>query len=190
MAARYVTIGSMVNMHIFDDTGPSAYAFDTDGQMFVGTAPTLGDEVLRLDDVGVLAGDVFGPAASTDNALVKFHLATGKIIQNSGAILDDNNVLNLAGLGPNLVTKTNDYTATVNDTTILIDGSANTVTLTLPTAVGINRRIYNIKCIDDTFLCDVATDGSEEIDEDSSNFSLAQHEVITIQSDNANWWII
>lgn len=35
-------------------------------------------------------GDVFGPASSTDNALARFDLATGKIIQNSNWILDDN----------------------------------------------------------------------------------------------------
>ena len=42
-------------------------------------------------------GDVVGPGSSTDNALVKFDLASGKVIQNSGAILDDSN--NLSGLG-------------------------------------------------------------------------------------------
>ena len=38
-------------------------------------------------------GDVVGPGASTDNALARFNLATGKLIQNSGAILDDLNSL-------------------------------------------------------------------------------------------------
>lgn len=34
-------------------------------------------------------GDVTGPASSTDNALARFHLATGKIVQNSAVILGD-----------------------------------------------------------------------------------------------------
>jgi hypothetical protein len=34
-------------------------------------------------------GDVVGPGAATDNAFARFHLATGKIIQNSVAICDD-----------------------------------------------------------------------------------------------------
>ena len=42
------------------------------------------------------AGDVVGPGASTDNALARFHLATGKIIQNSNAILNDAGLLFLA----------------------------------------------------------------------------------------------
>lgn len=35
------------------------------------------------------AGDVQGPASSTDNAIARFDLATGKIIQNSSATIDD-----------------------------------------------------------------------------------------------------
>ena len=43
--------------------------------------------------LGAGAGDVVGPGASTDNALARFHLATGKIIQNSNAILTDAGML-------------------------------------------------------------------------------------------------
>lgn len=35
------------------------------------------------------AGDVQGPASSTDNAIARFDLSTGKIIQNSSATIDD-----------------------------------------------------------------------------------------------------
>lgn len=42
-------------------------------------------------------GDVVGPASSTDNALVRFDLATGKLIQNSNAILTDGGDLELVG---------------------------------------------------------------------------------------------
>lgn len=38
-------------------------------------------------------GDVVGPASATDNALARFDLTTGKIVQNSLAILDDVGVL-------------------------------------------------------------------------------------------------
>jgi len=37
------------------------------------------------------SGDVVGPASSTDNALARYNLATGKLIQNSGVFLDDSN---------------------------------------------------------------------------------------------------
>ena len=39
---------------------------------------------------GVGSGDVIGPAGATDNAIVRFNTATGKLIQNSAATLDDN----------------------------------------------------------------------------------------------------
>lgn len=43
---------------------------------------------------GVVAGgDVVGPASSTDNAIARFNLATGKLIQNSTVLLDDNGKL-------------------------------------------------------------------------------------------------
>ena len=46
--------------------------------------------------LGAGGGDVVGPGASTDNALARFHLVTGKIIQNSNAILNDTGLLFLA----------------------------------------------------------------------------------------------
>jgi len=44
------------------------------------------------------AGDVVGPASSTDNALVRFDGSTGKLIQNSTAILTDAGALDVANL--------------------------------------------------------------------------------------------
>lgn len=41
-------------------------------------------------------GDVMGPASSTDNAIARYDGVTGKIIQNSNAILDDTGLLTLA----------------------------------------------------------------------------------------------
>lgn len=41
------------------------------------------------------SGDVVGPASATDNNLVRFDGTTGKLIQDSGATLDDNGVLTL-----------------------------------------------------------------------------------------------
>lgn len=45
------------------------------------------------------AGDVIGPASSTDNALVRFNGTTGKSVQNSSATIDDNGNLSLATTG-------------------------------------------------------------------------------------------
>lgn len=59
------------------------------------------------------AGDVVGPASSTDNALVRFDGTTGKLIQNSTAILTDAGALDVANV-------TTDY--------LQIDTAASTAT--------------------------------------------------------------
>ena len=41
----------------------------------------------------VSGGDVVGPASATDNAIARYNLTTGKLIQNSTVLLDDNGKL-------------------------------------------------------------------------------------------------
>lgn len=43
------------------------------------------------------SGDVVGPAGASDNAIARFDTATGKLVQNSGVIVDDSN--NISGIG-------------------------------------------------------------------------------------------
>lgn len=64
--------------------------------------------------VSTSTGDVTGPGASTDNAIARFDGATGKIIQNSGVIIDDTN--NITGV--NNLTVTGDLTVNGTTTTI------------------------------------------------------------------------
>ena len=74
--------------------------------------------------------------------------------------------------------------------TILCDGTSNTVTINLPTASGITGRIYVIKAINIDNAVTVSPNGSEEIDGSNSDITLALMEIITVQSDGSNWWII
>jgi hypothetical protein len=66
----------------------TAYAFTaagTTGQILTattGSAPTWAAPATN--------GDVVGPASATDNAVARFDLTTGKLIQNSTVIIDDN----------------------------------------------------------------------------------------------------
>lgn len=46
-------------------------------------------DTLTIASSGSGTGDVVGPSSSTDNAIARFDLATGKLIQNSTAILSD-----------------------------------------------------------------------------------------------------
>ena len=53
-----------------------------------GVSVSLVSDVIEISTSGT-AGDVVGPASATDNALARFDTATGKLIQNSVALLDD-----------------------------------------------------------------------------------------------------
>ena len=59
------------------------------GQIGIGSVPTLDPHVLRLVDVSVIVGDVVGPATSTDEAIARFDGATGKLLQDSNVLIND-----------------------------------------------------------------------------------------------------
>jgi hypothetical protein len=58
----------------------------TDGKLFY---KDNGGSVQVLATKAGASGDVVGPASSTDNALVRFDATTGKLVQNSVAVLSD-----------------------------------------------------------------------------------------------------
>lgn len=49
-------------------------------------------------------GDVVGPASATDNAIVRFDATTGKLVQDSGVTIDDNNNIVLPTTAPSVTT--------------------------------------------------------------------------------------
>lgn len=63
------------------------------------------NQFLKTDGSGVLSwanpagsGDVVGPSGATDNAVVRFNGTSGTSIQNSGVIIDDDDILTAAGI--------------------------------------------------------------------------------------------
>lgn len=93
MALRQIRLGPMDNIYQYDD-GEFSEAIETDQPIKAGT-PIAGDDVLRLNDVGVSAGDIIGPGASTDEAIARFNGVTGKLIQNSLVTISDTGSLSL-----------------------------------------------------------------------------------------------
>ncbi len=67
---------------------------------------------------------------------------------------------------------------------------AGTQTFTLPTAVGIAGRIYNLKKTGASGTTTLDGDGSETIDGSLTYVTTTQYESVTVQSDGANWHII
>jgi hypothetical protein len=79
------------------------------------------------------------------------------------------------------------YTAQAND--CVIDCTANTFTVTLPTAAGIQGQVYIIKN-SGTGVITVAAAGSEFIDGAATQVLPVQYESITMISTGSGWRII
>jgi hypothetical protein len=58
-------------------------------EITVGTGLSMSGTTLIATNVG----DVAGPASSTDNAIARFDLATGKLLQDSGVLISDANAI-------------------------------------------------------------------------------------------------
>jgi hypothetical protein len=90
-----------------------------------------------------------------------------------------------------VVSKTTNYTATAADEYILCDASGGAFTITLPTAVGINGKLFTIKKTDSSGnAVTVDGDGSETIDGALTKLISAPYDAMKIISDNANWHIV
>jgi hypothetical protein len=93
----------------------------------------------------------------------------------------------LGSFATGYVAKTANYTATISDYTI--NCTANTFTVTLPTAVGVTGRIYVVKNTG-TGVITIATTSSQTIDGATTQTLATQYASYTVQSDGANWIII
>ncbi len=100
----------------------------------------------------------------------------------------------ITGLVLSIETKFKDYFLDKNDVTIVLDGSRNAVTVTLPATTAAGRvpgRTYYIKAVNRTYITDIDPNGNS-IDGQTSNFVLSTDEVITVQFDDvvSIWRII
>lgn len=84
----------------------------------------------------------------------------------------------------NYTAQTATYTASATD--YFIDCTANTFTLSLPTAVGITGRVYVIKN-SGTGIITIDPNSTQTIDGATTYTLAVQYESISIISDGANW---
>ena len=90
-----------------------------------------------------------------------------------------------------LVTKTANYIIAGGDSVILCNATAGAFTVTLPTAVGREGKVYHTKKIDSSGnLVTVDGDGSETIDGGTTAALSVQYESIMLISDGSTWHII
>jgi len=164
-------------------TGPQFASGMLTGKTALGAQPDAADTFLLYDDTASILkkvtyanlipsthGDVSGPGSSTNNALVRFDEATGKIIQNSTALLTDAGTLTATAFsGPltgNVTGNASGTAATVTGATqASITSIANLVTVgTIGTGVWQGTAIANAyigTTIDATKLADGTVTNAE-----------------------------
>lgn len=89
-----VTISNLDSLAEGDDVW---LAVSKIGGTITGGVVIVSVEILYAATGGTGAGNVSNAGASTDNAIARFDLATGQVLQNSGVIVDDSN--NITGAG-------------------------------------------------------------------------------------------
>ncbi len=89
-----------------------------------------------------------------------------------------------------VITKTANYTISAADDVILGDATAGSITITLPTAVGIVKS-FTVKKVDSSAnTVTINTTGGQTIDGSASIVISVQNTSKTVVSDNANWQLI
>jgi hypothetical protein len=71
------------------------------------------------------AGNVVGPASSTDNAIARFDGTTGELLQNSGVLIDDSD--NVSGITSIIVDGATGNTLIVDTDTFVVDATNDRV---------------------------------------------------------------
>ena len=86
--------------------------------------------------------------------------------------------------------KTSDYTMTAADVYLTLDGTSNTVTLTLLAASSAGSgRVLFVKCLNVTNAVDIDGNGSETIDGQTGFTFTSANEVVKIVCNGTNWEI-
>ena len=105
VVATQVDVTAQGDLRLQDTTGGEYVALQAPGTLaasYTLTLPTddgTASQVLTTDGNGVLswttgaAGDVVGPATATDNAITRFDLTTGKLVQNSLVTVADDGAI-------------------------------------------------------------------------------------------------
>jgi len=151
----------------------------------------------------VAKGGGFGGAGF--NGAIKFSSADGSLpcgwdYASTGFIPGNDNELHLgtttrrwkdvntyAVLEP-VVTKTTNYTATLTDSIILVNGT--TLTMTLPTAVGNTSKTFTFEEIANSTGTITNSNGSQNINGSLSYSLSAQYKNVKVVSDGTQWWVI
>jgi len=168
-----ITVGTNGQVLVGSTGADPVFATITDGE---GIDTTLGAGTLQIDCED----------ATTSNKGVGSFNANDFAV-SSGAVSVSTNIST-----PDLTGNT--YTIAAGDRTVLIDDDdaqvSATVVVTLPAAASSADRIITIKKIGATYTVQIDGNGSETIDESTTQDIVVQYDSITVHCDSTKWWII
>lgn len=137
-------------------------------------------------------GDLSGPASATDNALARFDSTTGKLVQNSNAILTDAGALSLvAGVTAGVTTAAGNYTVVAADSTVIYTGTGGH-TITLVDAAANTGRFLFIKNNGSGAAITIDATGIGQLVPSTgaaNTVSLAANEFLILQAGNSKWQV-
>lgn len=178
---------------------PSSYQYNAIYDVGDGIHPSvLGNQVI-VDEFMRVMSPLLGPptAAGYVDFSKLVNLKELASYETQQTFLSDRNLVD-KGYVKSVITTgeiktiTGDITLTETDYTVLVDGTVGPViTITLPTAASVVRRIYNIKKLDNTgTIITIQANGAETIDGANTQSITTQYASYQIQSDGTSWWII
>ncbi len=153
--------------------GTTTITSGTTGRVLYDNAGVVGE----MTTTG--SGTVLALATSPSFTTPAIGAATGASVVLTG-------VAKAAGFNQTYVTKTTDYVLLTTDGTVEL--LTNIGSFTLPTAVGVQGRIYCIKNLQTVNACTVNTTSSQTIDGLTS--ITVTNGSVTVQSDGANWRLL
>lgn len=158
-------------------TGSAVLDDDTMATASATTLATSESIKAYVDSTG--GGDVTGPAGATDNAVARYDLATGKLIQNSGVIIDDtNNVSGIGTLAAGVGTLTS-INLTADSNQIVLDSDAGAGATTTITDSASAARVITLPDATDTLVGKATTDTltNKTIDANGTGNSISNIDV-------------
>ena len=156
------------------DFSGTKHTFASGDKVGIGVAPVT--DVLEVTGNIAVTGTVDGIDISTIG---------GRNTANGYAGTDASNYIVLARFQP-ITTVATTYAIGTNDYTVVCSAA---ITVTLPSAVGISGRIYNIKNTSAGTVI-IATTSSQTIDGSTTRTIAVTNESVIVQSNNANWIVI
>jgi len=173
--------------------------FSSTSYLHIPVAPTASSNygLFSIGD-GPFDGSTAGFfSGSANGTLIAGNLASGSTsdllnLQVGGGskykIDSDGNTTIKGSLTLNYVAVTTTYSILATDYTV--NATSGTFTVTLPTAVGITGKVYNLHNSGSGIIT-IATTSSQTIDGNASGvLTLVQYDNLKVQSDGANWIII